>query len=188
MQLPLQTSFRNMEPSEAMEKAVHDRAEKLDQFFEHIMSCRVMVEALHRHHRQGNTYHVRIDITVPGDELVVSRDPGKDHAHEDAYVAIRDAFDAARRQLEDYARRVRQDIKAHEVMPHGSIAQINPEGDYGMIETPDGRLIYFHRNSVVQGDFDKLGIGDTVRFVEEMGEQGPQASSVAVEGKHHVVG
>jgi len=188
MQLPLQISFRNMEPSEAMEQAVRDRAEKLDQFFDRIMSCRVMVEALHRHHRQGNTYHVRIDITVPGEELAVSRDPGKDHAHEDAYVAIRDAFDAARRQLEDYARRARQDVKTHQAAPHGSIAQINPEGDYGMIEASDGHLIYFHRNSVVQGDFDKLGLGDTVRFVEEMGEQGPQASSVIVEGKHHVVG
>jgi ribosomal subunit interface protein len=188
MKLPPQITFRNMEPSEAMEQNIRERAEKLDLFYDHIMSCRVMVEAQHRHHHQGNVYHVRIDLTVPGTELAVSRDPGKDHAHEDVYVAIRDAFDAARRQLEDFGRRQRVQVKAHETPAHGLIARLYQEEDYGIIKASDGREIYFHRNSVVNADFDKLVTGEDVRFHEEMGDMGPQASTVMVEGKHHIVG
>lgn len=187
MKLPLQITFRNMEPSAAMEQNIRERAEKLDLFYDQIMSCRVMVEAQHKHHHQGNTYHARIDLKVPGEEIAVSRDPGKDHAHEDVYVAIRDAFDAARRQLEDYGRRQRVQVKAHETRPHGRIARLNPQENYGMIETEDGREIYFHRNSVVNLDFDKLEIGQRVHFDEEMGDLGPQASTVMVEGKHHII-
>jgi ribosomal subunit interface protein len=187
MKLEPQITFRNMEPSEAMEQNIRERAEKLDRFHDQIMSCRVMVEAQHRHHHQGNVYHVRIDLTVPGEELVVSRDPGRDHAHEDVYVAIRDAFDAARRQLEDAGRRHRSQVKTHEAPAHGLIARLYQEENYGLIRASDGREIYFHRNSVVNADFDKLVTGEPVRFSEEPGDKGPQASTVIVEGKHHVV-
>jgi len=182
-----QITFRNMHSSDAMEQNIRERAEKLGEFHDHIMSCRVMVEAQHKHHHQGNLYHVRIDLTVPGHELAVSRDPGKDHAHEDVYVAIRDAFDAARRQLEDVGRHQRSQVKAHEAQAHGRVSQLNRAEDYGTIETSDGREIYFHRHSVVNADFDKLEIGEPVRFNEEAGDMGPQASSVLVEGKHHIV-
>jgi cold shock CspA family protein len=152
------------------------------------MSCRVVVEAQHQHHHKGNLYHVRVDITVPGHELVVSRDPKDHQAHQDVYVAIRDAFDAARRQLEDYARKLRGDVKEHEVPPHGHISELLPEQDYGRIQTTDGRSIYFHRNSVINADFDSLSTGDPVRFDEEVGDEGPQASTVRVIGKHHIPG
>jgi ribosome-associated translation inhibitor RaiA/cold shock CspA family protein len=186
MKLPLQVVFRNMEESAAVEAKIRERAEQLERIYEHIMSCRVLVEAHHKHHHQGNLYHVRIDLKVPESEIVASRDPAEHHAHEDVFVAVRDAFDAVRRRLEDYARRRRGDVKPHEVPPHGRIAELNP--DYGRIETIDGRLIYFHRNSVFEADFDQLKIGTEVRFVEEVGELGPQASTVYVIGKHHVVG
>lgn len=186
MKLPLQVVFRNMEESAAVEAKIRERAEQLERIYEHIMSCRVLVEAHHKHHHQGNLYHVRIDLKVPESEIVASRDPAEHHAHEDVFVAVRDAFDAVRRRLEDYARRRRGDVKPHEVPPHGRIAELNP--DYGRIETIDGRLIYFHRNSVFEADFDQLKIGTEVRFVEEAGELGPQASTVYVIGKHHVVG
>lgn len=185
MQLPIQITFRDVERSEAMEAAIREKAEKLDQFYDHIMSCRVVVEPAHKHHHQGNLYHVRIDITVPDDELVVSREPGQDHAHEDAYVAVRDAFDAARRQLKEYVARRRRRVKTHEAPPFGWISELNPQEGYGRIHTPDGREIYFHRNSVVDGDFDTLTLDHEVRFVEEEGDQGPQASTVHVVGKHH---
>lgn len=187
MKLAPQISFRNMSASGAMEQDIRDHAGKLDEFYDGIMGCRVMVEAQHHHHHQGQIYHVRIDLTVPGHELVVSRDPGKDHAHEDVYVAIRDAFDAARRQLEDWVRRQRSAVKAHETQAHGRISGLNPREDHGTIETSDGREIYFHRNSVVNADFDQLELGAPVRFHEEAGDRGPQASSVLVEGKHHLV-
>jgi ribosome-associated translation inhibitor RaiA/cold shock CspA family protein len=186
MKLPLQVVFRNMEPSATVEAKVRERTEQLERIYDQVMSCRVLVEAHHKHHHQGNLYHVRVDLKVPDAEIVASRDPGEHHAHEDVYVAVRDAFDAVRRRLEDYARRQRGQVKVHEVPPHGHVAELNP--DSGKIETADGRLVYFHRNSVIDADFATLKIGTEVRFVEEVGELGPQASTVYVVGKHHVVG
>jgi len=188
MQLPLQITFHNLDRSEAVEAKIRERAEKLELYYGRIMRCRVAVEAQHKHHRHGNHYHVRIDVTVPSGELVASRQSGEHHSHTDVYVAVRDAFDAICRQLEEYARRERRQFKAHEVPPHGRIVEFNPDEDCGRIETPDGKLVYFHRNSVVDADFDKLQIGDEVRFAEEMGELGPQASTVHLVGKHHIVG
>lgn len=188
MKQPLEIIFRNLEPSEAVEAKVRERAEKLEHFFNDIMSCQVIVEAAHKHHYKGNVYHVRIDLAVPDAELVVSRAHDKNHAHEDVYVAIRDSFDAMRRQLEDYSRRRHGRVKTHEPPPHGRIAELNPEADYGKIESADGKLVYFHRNSIIDASFDQLKVGDAVHFSEEMGEMGPQASTVHVEGKHHTVG
>jgi ribosomal subunit interface protein len=108
MQIPLQITIRDMEHSDALETHIRDKVNKLEEFFNHIMSCRVVVEMPHKHHHQGKQFNVRIDIGVPGSEIVVNRD----HA-EDVYVALRDAFDAAKRQLEDYARKMRGDVKTH---------------------------------------------------------------------------
>lgn len=188
MELPLQITFRNLGRSEAIEAKIRERANKLNQFHDHIMSCRVAVEAQHKHHRQGNHYHIRVDVTVPGGELVSSREPDQHQGYEDIYVAIRDAFDAIRRQLENYGRRQSRQVKVHETPPHGHIVEHYPAEDYGRIEVSDGRLVYFHRNSVVDAEFDKLQIGAQVRFSEEMGERGPQASTVHIVGKHHIVG
>ncbi len=187
MQLPLQITFRNLDRSDAIEARILKCAEKLNQFHDRIMSCRVAVEALHKHHRHGNRYHVRVDVTVPGSELVSSREPEEHHAYTDVYVAIRDAFDAVRRQLDGYGRRQSGQIKAHAIPPHGRVVELISDDDYGRIETPDGRLVYFHRNSMVDADFNKLQIGAEVRFAEEMGEHGLQASTVHVVGKHHIV-
>lgn len=188
MHTSLQITFRNLDRSPAVEENIRERASKLEHFFADIMSCRVAVELMHKHHRQGNHYHVRIDLTVPGDELVASREPDEHHAYTDVYVAIRDAFDTMERLLEDYVRRIRRQVKAHEVPPHGRVAELHRADDYGTIEAADGRLVYFHRNSLVDGDFDQLAVGTEVRFVEEQGERGPQASTVHLVGKHHIVG
>ncbi|MBE9529089.1 MAG: ribosome-associated translation inhibitor RaiA [Proteobacteria bacterium] len=187
MQLPLQITFRNLESSEAVEAEVRKKAEKLDKRYDRIMTCHVVVEARHKQHHKGNLYHVRVDLTVPDRELAVSREPEEHHAHEDVYVAIRDAFNAVERQLEKYASRRRTEVKAHEVPAHGHVSQLSPERDFGRIESSDGGDIYFHRNSVLNAEFDKLEIGTEVRFVEEEGERGPQASSVKMIGKHHLV-
>lgn len=188
MQLPLQIMFKNLDRSEAIETKIRGRAAKLDRYCDRIMSCRVAIEAQHKHHRHGNHYHVRIDITVPDGELIASREPDEHHAYTDVYVAIRDAFDSITRQLEQYASRRRREVKAHETPPHGRVVELNAEEGYGRIESPDGRLVYFHRNAVVGADFGALAIGTEVRFAEEMGERGPQASTVYLVGKHHIVG
>jgi ribosomal subunit interface protein len=187
MKIPLQITFRDMESSAAVEANIREKAGRLEQFYDQIMSCRVMVEAPHSHHHQGNLYQVRIDLGVPDGELLVTHEHHhKDHSHEDVYVAIRDAFDAMKRQLEDYARKRRGKTKKHESPAHGRVLVLIPEEGYGRIETPDERVIYFHRNSVLDNDFDKLEVGSEVRFVEEMGERGPQASTVTRVGKHHI--
>ncbi|MGA8862234.1 MAG: ribosome-associated translation inhibitor RaiA [Gallionella sp.] len=108
MQIPLQITIRDMEHSDALEAHIREKANKLDEFFDRIMSCRVVVEMPHKHHHQGKQFNVRIDIGVPGSEIVVNRD----HA-QDVYVALRDAFDAAKRQIEDYVRKIRGDVKTH---------------------------------------------------------------------------
>lgn len=188
MQLPLQITFRHMDSSPVVEARIREKAAKLDDLYGQIMSCRVVVEAPHGHHHQGKLYHVRVDLTVPDGELVASRSPQSHHSHEDVYVALRDAFDAAGRQLQDYARQRRRDVKTHETPPHGRIAELVPDQDFGRISTPEGREVYFHRHSVVDADFDKLRVGDEVRFSEELGERGPQATTVHLMGKHHING
>ncbi len=180
MEVPLQIKFLDISPSDAIEADIREKADKLGTFYDRITKCRVVISAPHQHHNKGKGFHIRIDIKVPGKELVINRDPGINPAHEDVYVAIRDAFDAARRQLQDYTRRQRGDIKAHEPVPYAQVAKLFPEHGYGFIETHDGREIYFHRNSVVKGGFDRIKVGAQVTFVEEQGNEGPQASTVKV--------
>jgi cold shock CspA family protein len=123
-------------------------------------------------------------LTMPGHrEVNISRDPGRNHAHEDLGVTIRDAFKAARRRLQDRVRRQRGEVKVHEPAPNGTIARLIAEQDYGFIAAADGREVYFHRNSVANGKFEALQVGEKVRFVEAMGEKGPQATYVAPAGR-----
>ena len=188
MELPVQITFRNLDPSEAIEASVRSRVEKLEKYCHTIIGCRVTVEAPHHHHGAGNLFHVRVEVTVPGEKLVASREPDAHHAYTDVYVAIRDAFDTMRRRLEDYTRRRRGQEKVHEAPPHGRVVEINPDENYGRIETRDGRLVYFHRDSLLGAEFESLALGAEVRFHEEMGERGPQASTVHLIGKHHIPG
>src|SRR6201987_5203033 len=115
MQLPLQITFRHMDSSEAVAARIRERAEELDRVFDRIMSCRVVIESRHTRHRQGNLFRIRVDLKVPGREIAVGRDPAGHHAHEDVYIAIRDAFDATRRVLEEHVRQGRGDVKMHAV-------------------------------------------------------------------------
>lgn len=183
MQVPLEITFHNLGRSMAIEAEARERAFELERFVPEIISCRVTIEAPHRHKRKGKLYRVVVDVRVPGAEIVAGRDHGKDQSHEDVYVAMRDSFDAVRRQLEDRTKIVRGRVKTREGSPYGMIEVLHPERNFGRITTPQGRLIYFHRNSVVNADFDKLGIGDQVRFSEEDGDDGPQASSVHLVAK-----
>jgi ribosomal subunit interface protein len=114
MQIPLEIVFHNLDRSPAVEAAVRERAAKLEHFAPNIISCRVTVEAPHKTHRQGNLYSVRVDLKFPGGEAVATRAPADHHSHEDVYVAVHDAFNAARRQLQDQIRVRRGDVKHHE--------------------------------------------------------------------------
>jgi len=184
MQTPLQISYRNMPHSEALDANIRDRVAKFEEFFTHIVGCRVIIEASHRRHEQGNLYHAHIEVDVPGRKLVVARSPAQKQAHEDVYVAVRDAFNAMRRQLEDYARRLDGRVKTHEGPLQGLVTELLLDEDHGFVTTTDGEEIYFHRNSVTDGGFEQLRVGDAVRLslaIDDEGE-GPRATMVRKTG------
>jgi cold shock CspA family protein len=174
-----------MEHSETIEALVREKAARLDTFADQIMSCRVVVEPAGKHHLHGNLYEVRIDLTVPDEEIAVTREPSEHTEYRDIHVALRDAFDTARRKLEDYVRRRRGAVKTLESAAHARVTRLFPREGYGFLETPDGREIYFHRHSVLHEGFDRLEVGMEVTFVEEEGKKGPQASTVKPVGRHH---
>ena len=187
MQIPLQISFENMEPSEAARAAIGREVERLEKYRHHITGCRVAVIAPSTKHRHGSVYRINIWVTIPPHEnIVVSHQPSDDRSHMHVEVAIKDAFAAARRQIEALAQRANGNVKFHEIDAHGRVSKIS--ADYGFIATSDGREIYFHRNSVIDNVFDRLSVGSEVRFTEDLGEKGPQASTVHLIGKHHLGG
>jgi len=114
MRIPFQITYHNMEPSAAVESAVREKVEKLGKYSDKITQCQVIIDAPHKHHHKGKLYSLTIELHVPDSEVVASRNPSADHAHEDVYVAIRDAFDSARRQLKEYEERRRGKVKNHE--------------------------------------------------------------------------
>jgi cold shock CspA family protein len=162
------------------------------------MSCRVVVTIPHRHHEAGNRFSLRIDLTVPGGEIAVNRESNlhasrKDLGEQDwvkqfevegmrkdLKLVIREAFDVARRRIQDYARKRRLEVKTHVEMPRGRVIAWIPEAHCGAIQAPDGHELYFHENSVLGTGLKRLRVGAEVVFVEERGEKGPQASSVQV--------
>ncbi|HSD89770.1 MAG TPA: HPF/RaiA family ribosome-associated protein [Kofleriaceae bacterium] len=186
MQIPVEITFRDIERSEAVEARVRDWVEKLERVFDRMVRCEVAIEHPHRHHNKGRQFHVRVRVTVPGAELVTSHDPGAEGRHEDVYVAVRDAFTAMKRQLEDYVRKNlhRGEVPREQTGPdHGRVTYLDVQKEWGWIEPDDGRRLYFHRNSVL-GGVDNLKVGDEVRFTEEEGREGPQASTVDPIGAH----
>jgi ribosomal subunit interface protein len=179
MQKPLQITVHGMEHSAALDAGIRERAAKLEEFYPRMIGCHVTVDKPHHHHHQGAQFDVRIDLHLPGrKEVVVNRQ----HA-EDVFVALRDAFDAAKRKLEEHVRLQRGDVKAHAPASHGHVRQLFLEDGYGFIETADGRELYFSRDNVVEPPFEHLQLGTEVQFLEEMAQEGPQAKRVTV-GKH----
>ncbi len=178
--MPIQShvSFLNMPESAAIKNQIDEKISNLETVFPRIMGCHVVVNAPHRHHQKGKLYQVRIDMTLPGGELVVNRSPSKHAAHRDARIAIRDAFNAARRRLQDYFREIRGEVKQHDRPPVGRVTHVSQ--DFGFLQSLDGRQIYFHKNSVLNDAFKKMLTGTKVRFVEESGQDGPQASTVRI--------
>jgi ribosomal subunit interface protein len=180
MKTPLQITFRDIEHSDALEAHIREKAEKLETFFEPIMSCRVVVEMPHQHKHQGKFFSVRIDIGVPGREIVVNRDQ-----HEDVYVALRDAFDAAKRKLDDYSRRLRGETKNHDTEYIGEVVRLFPDEGYGFIRRADGDELYFNADNLANTTLKQLNEGDAVKFIEDVAAERPHAKRVSV-GQHHL--
>lgn len=180
MEVPPEVSFRNVDVSDRQRELIDSEIEKLERYYDRIIRCRVVVEMPHRHSERGNLYRVGLRVTVPTRELVVSRDPPEDHTKENLDAAVKDAFRAMRRQLEDHSRELRSEQKGGPQLKFGKIARIMSADRYGFIHTPDGREVYFHEDALVSADFDDLTAADEVRFVEAEGEKGPLAEQVHV--------
>lgn len=182
MEKPLQIAFRDMEKSEALDALIREKVDKLEKVHDKITSCQVIVEKPQEHQSSGSPYRVLVDVRVPpGHELVAKHEPGQGEMHDSLESIIRDTFDSVWRQLRKLKEKQQNDTKTH---PHQQAAAIVDEifadEDYGFLRTIEGRRVYFHRNSVVHGDFDRLQEGTGVRMVVEMGDDGPQASTVQI--------
>jgi cold shock CspA family protein len=185
MQVPLEISFRDIEKSDAIETLIREKTQKLEKICDYMTSCRVAVAKPQKHQQSGSPYRVRLDVRIPpGHEIVVKREPGEGDMHEPLDKVIRGVFDSAWRQVKEIVERQRDDVKTHPQQEAGGLVDelVQSEG-YGFLRTVDGRRVYFHRNSVLNDDFDRLEVGTGVRFVEEMGEDGPQASTVQIVDK-----
>ena len=188
MQTPVKVAFRHLRSSPAVTELVEEKVRKLERYFDRVTACAVTLEVPDKHHRLGRHYRVRIEMRVPGETLVVGRDPKASRVHQDLYAAIQSAFREAKRQLQDHARRFDHRVRARAVTaraepPRAVVVRLFPQEGYGFLQAPDGREIYFHQRSVLKGAFDRLKVGDEVRYAEEPGEEGPQASTVALARK-----
>jgi cold shock CspA family protein/ribosome-associated translation inhibitor RaiA len=184
METPVQIDFQGMKPAEHLRDAISEHIEQLENRFGRITACRVVLKAPGGHHRTGGLYEINIHLALPdGREVNVGRTAGADERHSDVDFAISDAFKRTRRRLQDNVRRMQGQTKMHEAQPIGTVTRLDA-GGFGFVETADGREIYFHRNSVLNGKFSELKVGTRVIFAEEVGEKGPQASSLKLLGKH----
>jgi len=183
METEPQVTYRDFDPPALAGGRIRERIDKLERIYPRITACRVVAETSSRQHQKGKLYHFRIDVSVPGDELVVNREQNDRHEHEDFYVAMRDAFDAMERQLRAKAAKMRGDTKTHVPPPHGTVTKLFE--DYGFIEPPGRAEVYFHANAVTEARFEDLSVGQEVWFnaAEGESEKGPQATMVRPTGK-----
>jgi cold shock CspA family protein len=185
MQTALQLDIQGMDANGSIRDSVLKHVRMLEERFGRITSCRVAVKAPGEHHRKGGLYEVNISLSLPqGRQVDIGRTAVEDARHADLAFAVNDAFKRARRRLQDQARRMRGHTKSHDGQPTATVARIDDDAGFGFLQSSDGREIYFHRNSVLNDAFSRLTPGARVAFSEEMGEKGPQASTVKLLGKH----
>ena len=185
METPVQIDFQGMAVNTSVRDSIVKHVNQLEERFGRITAGRVVVKAPGGHHRKGGLYEINIRLALPeGREVIVDHTAQNDERYSDLNFSINDTFKRARRQLQDQVRKLDGQVKHHEGAPVGTVVKLDPLGEFGFIETDDGREIYFHRNSVLGGEFPHLAVNSRVTYAEEMGEKGPQASTVKLIGKH----
>jgi cold shock CspA family protein len=185
MQTPPEIVFEGLPATPQIKDAIDAHLVELEQRWGRITACRIVVKGPSQRHRKGGLYEVHIRLALPdGREVNVTRTPPEDERHSDLTFAVDDAFKHARRQLQDQVRRAQGQIKGHEGPPMATVVRIDPSGEFGFLETSGGQEVYFHRNSVLGHGASRLQVGSRVTFVEELGEKGPQATTVRLLGKH----
>jgi ribosomal subunit interface protein len=188
MKISPEITYRNVEKTNAIDTLIQEKIAKLELVCNYINSCHIAIEKTHDRPRSGSPYRVRIDITVPpGHEIVAQSNPGESNQYDPLDAVIRDAFNAARQQLVKLSERQQESHRPQnqeaEQDTTALVTKLFHDRGYGFLKTLDGREIYFHRNSVLHNDFERLGIGTGVHFSLEMGEEGPQASTVKIVDK-----
>lgn len=190
MDRPLEIAFHNLQASESVEAEIRRQVRRLEVRYGHLTGCRVSVEALHQQHQTGNLFEVHVTLSVPGRDLVVSREPHharERHAHPDVYSSLREAFKAAEKQLESYKAKQIDHASAPSTSADalaGQIALIEPGADHGFLIDNVGTQLYFHRDSVTSGRFEALKRGDAVHYVPETSGTGPVAVKVRLAARH----
>ena len=189
MQTQVEIDFQGMDARPEIQIAIAKHVADFEQRFGRVTAGRVVLKGPVGHHRKGGLYEVNIRLALPdGREVNVDRTAQADERHSDLAFAINDAFKRARRQLQDHVRELQGQVKHHEGSPIGTVARLDPSGEFGFLESSDGHEVYFHRNSVVDDAFSHLAVGTRVTFAEEEGEKGSQASTVKLMGKHGLRG
>ena len=185
MQTPVKIEFQEMVASPAVQELITNHLKKLEQRYGRITAGRIVVKGPGKHHQTGGLYDINIRLALPdGREVNIGRTAKADERHSDLPFAINDAFKRARRRLQDHARRLEGKVKSHEGQPIGTVVRFDPAGEFGFLRSNDGGELYFHRNSVLGREFSELVVGSRVVFAEEVGEKGPQATTVKFLGKH----
>jgi len=185
METPLQIDFQGMDAKPDVRAAISKHVAQLEQRFGRVTAGRVVLKAPGGHHRTGGLYEINIRLALPdGREVNIDHTPQNDERYSDIDFALNNAFKRARRHLQDQVRKLQGQVKHHDGPPIGTVSELDPLGEFGLIATADGREIYFHRNSVLNDEFAKLSVGSHVTFAEEVGDKGPQASTVKLMGKH----
>jgi len=182
METPLQLEIEGFEPSAHLRQLIDDNIAKLERRFGRITAARVAVRAPDAHHKMGEPYFVSIWLALPDRRDVSVKPPpgGLDHRQGDLTFAVGDAFRRAGRQLRDHTSKMKMQTKTHAHEPEGKVLRLDPGRESGYLESEDGREIYFHAHSVLDDKFRRLKPGMRVTFHEEMGDKGPQASTVRV--------
>lgn len=181
---PLELTFHDVDRTAWVEEYIRRRVQRLERLADDIVWCRVAVEQPVRSRNTGNLYRVSIELSLPPNkDLVAAKERAIEDPHMQLRPLIKGTFEAMERQIKKTIERRRYDVKTHEEAPRGTVARVFPEEGYGFIRTGDGREVYFHRRAVLHDAFERLAIGTEVRFVDQPGEEGPQASSVQIVAK-----
>jgi cold shock CspA family protein/ribosome-associated translation inhibitor RaiA len=187
MQTPVEIDFQGTQANEQLRTCVTKNISTLEQRFGRITACRVVIRGPSERHRNGGAFDITIRLSLPqGREVDIGRSEKAqaDNRLLDPMVAVNDAFKRARRRLQDHARRMQGNVKAHDGPPVATVTRFDEAAGFGFLETPDGREVYFHKNSILDNGAREVVPGTRVTFFEEMGDKGPQASTVKVLGKH----
>ena len=177
----IQIHYRGLPPSDAVTARIQQHFDRLRHTFrrQSILGARCHLELLNHRNGRAGCYRTTLDLALPGRHVVVGRDGGRHGTHQDAYEALAEAFEAMERRLRDYAQVLRHEVK-HKGPGScdGRVVRLFPQEGYGFLATPEGREVYFDQNAVLSPGFERLEVGSPVRFCEEAGDEGPQASTV----------